>query len=284
MGPPRCTRNKSGLCTQGRWCCPTRHEPGCCRRRGAISARNLRHRPRQGPVVAMVAQFVGPRVQRSAPDLHLAVGEVRQSATYLLGRSLRLQVEPHLKPGLAPPTTGECRATSPSEVSTNAPRPGSTPPRQAGHPIMQDPLAEDQAALERSRARLLELEPSLIVPGHGAPVPAQSSTPELIPDRSEVQVTGSRTSSVQSRPLACIRPLQKPSRRRESTAKGLERRRPRWRSPDVQAPSPPLRHPQWSRLGPSAPAIPCRNLASPTHRRDEGDERDRLCRDQPGDR
>jgi glyoxylase-like metal-dependent hydrolase (beta-lactamase superfamily II) len=33
----------------------------------------------------------------------------------------------------------------------------------------QDPLAEDQAALERSRARLLELEPSLIVPCHGAP-------------------------------------------------------------------------------------------------------------------
>jgi len=34
---------------------------------------------------------------------------------------------------------------------------------------VQDPLAEDQAALEHSRARLLELEPSLIVPGHGAP-------------------------------------------------------------------------------------------------------------------
>jgi glyoxylase-like metal-dependent hydrolase (beta-lactamase superfamily II) len=33
----------------------------------------------------------------------------------------------------------------------------------------QDPRAEDQAALERSRARLLELDPSLIVPGHGAP-------------------------------------------------------------------------------------------------------------------
>ena len=33
----------------------------------------------------------------------------------------------------------------------------------------QDPLAEDQSALERSRARLLELEQSLIVPGHGAP-------------------------------------------------------------------------------------------------------------------
>ena len=33
----------------------------------------------------------------------------------------------------------------------------------------KDPLAEDQAALERSRARLLELEPALIVPGHGAP-------------------------------------------------------------------------------------------------------------------
>lgn len=32
----------------------------------------------------------------------------------------------------------------------------------------QDPLAEDQVALERSRARLLELGPSLIVPGHGA--------------------------------------------------------------------------------------------------------------------
>ena len=33
----------------------------------------------------------------------------------------------------------------------------------------QDPRAEDQGALERSRARLLELGPSLIVPGHGAP-------------------------------------------------------------------------------------------------------------------
>ena len=33
----------------------------------------------------------------------------------------------------------------------------------------EDPLAEDQAELERSRARLLELEPVLIVPGHGAP-------------------------------------------------------------------------------------------------------------------
>jgi len=33
----------------------------------------------------------------------------------------------------------------------------------------QDPLAEDQAALERSRARLLDLGPVLIVPGHGAP-------------------------------------------------------------------------------------------------------------------
>jgi glyoxylase-like metal-dependent hydrolase (beta-lactamase superfamily II) len=33
----------------------------------------------------------------------------------------------------------------------------------------EDPLAEDQAELERSRARLLALEPVLIVPGHGAP-------------------------------------------------------------------------------------------------------------------
>src|SRR5215470_15233634 len=32
-----------------------------------------------------------------------------------------------------------------------------------------DPLAEDQAAIERSRATLLELKPALIVPGHGAP-------------------------------------------------------------------------------------------------------------------
>ena len=32
-----------------------------------------------------------------------------------------------------------------------------------------DPRGEDQAALERSRAKLLELEPSLIVPGHGPP-------------------------------------------------------------------------------------------------------------------
>ena len=31
-----------------------------------------------------------------------------------------------------------------------------------------DPLAEDQAALERSRAALLALDPVLIVPGHGA--------------------------------------------------------------------------------------------------------------------
>jgi len=37
------------------------------------------------------------------------------------------------------------------------------------HGPAEDPLAEDQAALERSRARLLELPPSLIVPGHGAP-------------------------------------------------------------------------------------------------------------------
>jgi glyoxylase-like metal-dependent hydrolase (beta-lactamase superfamily II) len=32
-----------------------------------------------------------------------------------------------------------------------------------------DPLAEDQATLERSRAALLELQPVLIVPGHGEP-------------------------------------------------------------------------------------------------------------------
>jgi glyoxylase-like metal-dependent hydrolase (beta-lactamase superfamily II) len=32
-----------------------------------------------------------------------------------------------------------------------------------------DPLAEDQAQLEQSRARLLERAPALIVPGHGEP-------------------------------------------------------------------------------------------------------------------
>ena len=34
-----------------------------------------------------------------------------------------------------------------------------------------DPLAEDQELLERSRARLLALEPAIIVPGHGTPFP-----------------------------------------------------------------------------------------------------------------
>lgn len=34
-----------------------------------------------------------------------------------------------------------------------------------------DPLAEDQPLLERSRARLLALEPAMIMPGHGAPFP-----------------------------------------------------------------------------------------------------------------
>lgn len=33
----------------------------------------------------------------------------------------------------------------------------------------EDPLAEDQQQLERSRARLLERAPALIIPGHGAP-------------------------------------------------------------------------------------------------------------------
>jgi glyoxylase-like metal-dependent hydrolase (beta-lactamase superfamily II) len=39
----------------------------------------------------------------------------------------------------------------------------------------QDPLAEDQAALESSRARLMALEPSLIVPGHGEPFPPSAA-------------------------------------------------------------------------------------------------------------
>jgi glyoxylase-like metal-dependent hydrolase (beta-lactamase superfamily II) len=37
------------------------------------------------------------------------------------------------------------------------------------HGPAEDPRAEDQATLDRSRAALLELEPALIVPGHGAP-------------------------------------------------------------------------------------------------------------------
>jgi glyoxylase-like metal-dependent hydrolase (beta-lactamase superfamily II) len=34
-----------------------------------------------------------------------------------------------------------------------------------------DPLAEDQELLERSRARVLALQPAMIMPGHGAPFP-----------------------------------------------------------------------------------------------------------------
>ncbi|MET1058970.1 MAG: MBL fold metallo-hydrolase [Nocardioides sp.] len=44
------------------------------------------------------------------------------------------------------------------------------------HGPAQDPRAEDQAVLERSRARLLDLEPALIVPGHGAPFRPQQLT------------------------------------------------------------------------------------------------------------
>jgi glyoxylase-like metal-dependent hydrolase (beta-lactamase superfamily II) len=36
----------------------------------------------------------------------------------------------------------------------------------------EDPLAEDQALLDRSRARLLARRPAVIVPGHGSPFPA----------------------------------------------------------------------------------------------------------------
>jgi glyoxylase-like metal-dependent hydrolase (beta-lactamase superfamily II) len=40
----------------------------------------------------------------------------------------------------------------------------------------EDPLAEDQQLLERSRARLLERAPALIVPAHGVPFPPPVST------------------------------------------------------------------------------------------------------------
>jgi glyoxylase-like metal-dependent hydrolase (beta-lactamase superfamily II) len=46
-----------------------------------------------------------------------------------------------------------------------------------------DPLAEDQELLERSRARLLALAPSLIVPGHGAPFPSPAAPGRPIPER-----------------------------------------------------------------------------------------------------
>jgi glyoxylase-like metal-dependent hydrolase (beta-lactamase superfamily II) len=40
-----------------------------------------------------------------------------------------------------------------------------------------DPLAEDQKLLERSRARLLAVEPAVIIPGHGAPFPPSQLAP-----------------------------------------------------------------------------------------------------------
>ena len=40
-----------------------------------------------------------------------------------------------------------------------------------------DPLAEDQELLQRSRARLLALEPAIIMPGHGAPFPPAKLAP-----------------------------------------------------------------------------------------------------------
>lgn len=46
----------------------------------------------------------------------------------------------------------------------------------AGGPAV-DPLAEDQELLERSRARLLALAPTVIIPGHGAPFPPAELAP-----------------------------------------------------------------------------------------------------------
>src|SRR5262245_12762378 len=40
-----------------------------------------------------------------------------------------------------------------------------------------DPRAEDQTTLDRSRAALLERQPVLIVPGHGAPFPPEALDP-----------------------------------------------------------------------------------------------------------
>jgi glyoxylase-like metal-dependent hydrolase (beta-lactamase superfamily II) len=42
-----------------------------------------------------------------------------------------------------------------------------------------DPLAEDQELLERSRARLLALQPAMIMPGHGKPFPPSELNSEV---------------------------------------------------------------------------------------------------------
>jgi glyoxylase-like metal-dependent hydrolase (beta-lactamase superfamily II) len=41
-----------------------------------------------------------------------------------------------------------------------------------------DPLGEDQELLERSRARLLALQPAVIIPGHGTPFAPSELAPE----------------------------------------------------------------------------------------------------------
>jgi glyoxylase-like metal-dependent hydrolase (beta-lactamase superfamily II) len=47
----------------------------------------------------------------------------------------------------------------------------------SAHGPAMDPRAEDQAALARSRAALLELQPVLIVPGHGEPFSPEALDP-----------------------------------------------------------------------------------------------------------
>jgi glyoxylase-like metal-dependent hydrolase (beta-lactamase superfamily II) len=42
---------------------------------------------------------------------------------------------------------------------------------------VEDPYAVDRAALHESRARILEMKPALIVPGHGAPFEPSAGTP-----------------------------------------------------------------------------------------------------------
>ena len=42
-----------------------------------------------------------------------------------------------------------------------------------------DPLAEDQGLLDRSRTRLLALEPAIIIPGHGAPFAPSELPPRV---------------------------------------------------------------------------------------------------------
>jgi glyoxylase-like metal-dependent hydrolase (beta-lactamase superfamily II) len=70
---------------------------------------------------------------------------------------------------------------SPEDISTLARTEGGlvvfTHAWWAAEVPVEDPFAPDPAVLHRSRTRLLDLEPALVVPGHGAPFRPGPSTP-----------------------------------------------------------------------------------------------------------